>query len=388
MTLSAILEVAIGLALVYYVLGLIVNIVVRSVKDILDMRAEALETVLKQLFKMNKDTLFNEFKERPLIRNLKPITHKLLQVVNRKKEDRKPSDIPDTTFSRALLEVLSSKDFVFKGIRKIIEQFAAEQSDVIIKQILNDLPDPEDAKVEDLIAGLRSAINKISDKAIKKELNKWLIVLLGTPKNQLDLIRTGIQGLPTSETKDALFNLIDFSMKDVKEAQARLEAWYNDMMKNVTLLFTKKVRKWTTLMSLLIAFIVGADSIYIAQTLWAQPTHRTAIIAAVPGFVEDLGAGEPSSDEMTDLTAEEKIKVIEGRVDDVNKILASLEKLDIPVTWWQAPWPMGFAEWVSKILGLIITGAATSQGASFWYDILKKVNPRVATKKAATPAGG
>jgi hypothetical protein len=34
--------------------------------------------------------------------------------------------------------------------------------------------------------------------------------------------------------------------------------------------------------------------------------------------------------------------------------------------------PVDLNSWLAKILGLLITGAAASQGAPFWFDILKK----------------
>ena len=39
--------------------------------------------------------------------------------------------------------------------------------------------------------------------------------------------------------------------------------------------------------------------------------------------------------------------------------------------------PDNLTGWLTKLLGLVITGAAAAQGAPFWFDILKKfVNVR------------
>jgi hypothetical protein len=379
MTLSAVLEVAIGLALVYYALGLIVNLIVGTIKDVLDMRAEALETVLEQFLRTRGNVLFTRFDKNALIQNLKPIIGKPFQLVNR--TAMKASEIPDSTFSLALLDVLSSTDLVLNGLRSVINLFIAEQTDETTRDILSNVLEFED---EDLVAGLRGVVDKIPDQATKQKLEEWVTLLLGASEDQLAVVRTGIKGLPEGKAKDALLGLIELSVKDVQEAQARLQTWYNDMMKNVSLLFTQKVRIWVIGVSLAVTFIVGADSIYIAQTLWEQPTRRAAVAAAVPDFVEAFGPGEITQEEMVGLTAKEKLEVIQGRVDDVNKVLGSLGELDAPVTWWQSPPPKDLSEWLLKIIGLLITGAATSQGSSFWYDILKKINPQSRAEKTSS----
>ena len=49
MTLSTALEVGIGLMLIYYVVGLMVNIIVEEIKKVLDVRANTLEDMLVEL---------------------------------------------------------------------------------------------------------------------------------------------------------------------------------------------------------------------------------------------------------------------------------------------------------------------------------------------------
>ena len=102
MNISAILEVAIGLALIYYALGLIANIIIGTIKNILDMRAEALEEVLSH----SLAPVIGKMKTSQVWQNLIPIKPKLFQFKNR--DDRKPSVIPHESFSLALLDALSS----------------------------------------------------------------------------------------------------------------------------------------------------------------------------------------------------------------------------------------------------------------------------------------
>ena len=377
MTLSTTLEVAIGLILIYYALGLIVNMIMATIKDILDMRAETLEAVLKKFLQTSDNKLFADFRDHPLIQNLKPIQHKFLQAVNR--EHPKASEIPDTTFSLVLLNMLSSKHLLVKVVRQAIGQLMEEVDDEATRGILHGLTNVDG---ETLVDSIRSAVDQLPDGTTKERLEEQIQFLLGTPESQLDCIRAGIQELPDGEAKDALLTLIDFNVDTIEEAQKRLENWYNDMMKNVSLLFKQNARKWVIGVSLLVTLILGADSVLIAQTLWKHPARRVAVAEAVPGFVEAYGVGEISQEEMQGLDAEEKMELIEERAADIGNIIKNIEALDIPLTWRQSPPLQAGSDYALKALGLLITWLATSQGSSFWYDVLKKINPSSAPKKA------
>jgi hypothetical protein len=379
MTLSTTLEVAIGLILIYYALGLIVNMIMATIKDILDMRAETLEVVLKKFLQTSDNKLFADFRDHPLIQNLKPIQHKFLQTVNR--EHPKASEIPDTTFSLVLLNMLSSKDLLVKVVRKAIGQLVEEVDDETTRDILHGLTDVDG---ETLVDSIRSAVDQLPDGTTKERLEEQIKFLLGTPESQLDCIRAGIQELPDGETKNALLTLIDFNVDTIEEAQKRLENWYNDMMKNVSLLFKQNARKWVIGVSLLVTLILGADSVLIAQTLWKHPAYRVAVAEAVPGFVEAYGVGEIPPEEMQGLDAEKKIELIEERAADIGSIIENIEALDIPLTWRQSPPLQVWSDYALKALGLLITWLATAQGSSFWYDVLKKINPSSAPKKAGS----
>jgi hypothetical protein len=37
------------------------------------------------------------------------------------------------------------------------------------------------------------------------------------------------------------------------------------------------------------------------------------------------------------------------------------------------PLPTNAAGWIMKLVGILMTALATSQGASFWFDLLKKI---------------
>ena len=383
MNISAILEVAIGLALIYYALGLIANIIIGTVKNILDMRAEALEAVLKYAL----EPVVEDLKNSEIWKNLIPINPKSFQVKNR--TDRKPSEVSSGSFSLALLETLSSGDYVFTGLKTLIGQYAKQLGDDEVEQILKDILDKTDK--QEILTLLRRALAKLEEKpddadkhkSAKEKIAMWIDVLLGEPNAQLQAIEAGISTLPDGKTKATLLRLLSLSQSDLDKFKSNVEKWYNDMMQNVSLLFTQKVQIVVICVSIAVAGLLGVDSILLTKTLWEQPTKRAAVVDAVPTFIDAYNLDELTPEEIEGLTAEEKIAVIEARIQDVNLIVEGIERLDLPATWWLAPTPQK-SEWAVRVLGILITGAATSFGSSFWYDILKKVtqtNPARSSKQ-------
>jgi hypothetical protein len=382
MSLTTVIQVAIGLALAYYALSLIVNILVAIVKDIFDMRAEALERVLADLLKTSEtgQTLFQQFQEHALIQNLKPITNKAWQYTNRDRP--KVEKIPNGTFSLALLDVLASRvrltDFVYKAIGRLAK------ADPDLENLLRDSLARDN---DNLIDGLRAAVGKLDAGPVRTRLQELIDLLLGEPDAQLKIIRLGIEELPDDTTKKALLGLISLSKDDVNDLRARVEGWYDDTMKNVSLMYTKQVRKWVIFISLLVTLLVGVDSIQIARDLWEQPARQTAVVEALSPLVDEFGKEIIELETMRTLDEAEKAQRIEERAGDILAIIAGLQSLeDVSITWQNAN-PLAEENWEAgiplKVLGLLLTWGAVSQGSSFWYDIFKKLNPRAATASSS-----
>ena len=57
----------------------------------------------------------------------------------------------------------------------------------------------------------------------------------------------------------------------------------------------------------------------------------------------------------------------------VTGIQDQLNELSLPIGWNNETTPQGFADWLLKFLGIILTGLAASLGAPFWFDILNKL---------------
>jgi hypothetical protein len=112
------------------------------------------------------------------------------------------------------------------------------------------------------------------------------------------------------------------------------------------------------ILSIGITILFGTDTIQLAKALWASAELRAVAAAQAEAVVAREGANA-----------------------DFSNIIDDLGAFSIRIGWWQKqelPESGAVVDWASfiflKIIGLGITAAAVSQGASFWYDLLKKVS--------------
>jgi hypothetical protein len=486
MSFSTILEVAIGLMLIYYALGLIVNVITRMIKDFLDLRARALEGILKdilnqgmflfsvppvsdlvskldagqvpdqwreefgskerkispnarvtvqkkgekwlindgdkvytavnvkeepekaQVLKVYRE-LFEDLKSHPLIENLKPMRSKVL-LWRGPIGDPKAPEIPSDTFSLALLEILDSKkdlltDAAWDALTKLKEEIEKKekvgQASPDEELLLGVLKGLLQGNREDLISRASVAIAKLPDGNAKKSLQELIALFTDTPENQLKRIREGVQGLPEgSKARETLLSLLDLGVKDIAAAQKKIEKWYDDSMKKVSDLYARNVRLVVIFLAFLVTFGLGVDSITVGKALWKLPERQEALdeLSELLKFGREGVPEDLTEEQIANLSSDDIVKRVQENYATLTSVLNEIERLDVPVTWEKGWGPFNRANWrppddlttsktlwvLSKILGLVITSLAVSQGSSFWYDALKKLKPMPSTSGGET----
>ena len=190
-------------------------------------------------------------------------------------------------------------------------------------------------------------------------------------------IKTAIQNLPDSKIKDTLLaqlTMADGNLERLRDGVARSFDATMDRLSGVY----KRYLKWISLgIGLLLACILNADTIAVGGALWKDPYLRAQMVQSA-GNVQGGGATAGTA---TDLT------VLAQRIKEAENDLRPL-----PIGWdtslfpKREPGPIA-AWWISKIIGLLMTGLALSLGAPFWFDLLGKfMNVRgTGQKPAPTP---
>ena len=146
--------------------------------------------------------------------------------------------------------------------------------------------------------------------------------------------------------KDILGAMLDDS-KDASDAlKERLSGWFDEGMGRVSGWYKRRANLLIFLIAATVTIATNASSIHMAEELWQNDALRTQIAdqaeaAAQEGNVARLEAPD----------------------------LKSLESF--PIGWGEIEG--GWLDWVKRVFGWLITTAAVSLGAPFWFDLMGKV---------------
>jgi hypothetical protein len=187
-------------------------------------------------------------------------------------------------------------------------------------------------------------------------------------------LKSLVASLPSSPAKDVVVAIYEEVGEDAAQLRKRLEAWYDQSMDRVSGWYKRRVQVVVAVIGLIAASGLNIDSVHIADTLWSQPSVRSAVVAEAKNVAAHTSP--PTSDDL---------------VKAANNVNA-LSKLKIPIGWQlkkndARDLPRSFRAVVFKIVGILITTLALLLGAPFWFDLLGKlVSLRGAGPTPATPA--
>jgi len=302
MSISQILEVAIGLIVIYYLLGSVVSLITQWINEAFESRGKALQ---QYLIKIVGEKKVEDLIRLPQVQALRPIRYKnFLNVFGSITEPKKLEKIP--------VAILVDAFFDLSGLSR---------------------------------------------------------------KKEMDLLQLAeiIDKLPDSEGKNAFISWINQGVTNIADLRTRTTAYFTGLMEQAADTFRARARSFVIMLSIGITLLLGTDSIQLAETLWTNVELRAIAAAQADAVVAEGGTNA-----------------------DLSDLLDDLGQFPIKIGWWQTQefpkspdveaWAL-FIFW--KALGLGITAVAVSQGASFWYDVLKKVSsPATSTSSSKSSGGG
>ncbi|MEP6619638.1 MAG: hypothetical protein ABJE47_09990 [bacterium] len=216
---STILDVAIGLILIYLILSLISSAILESIASFMKTRSSTLVTGMCEL--LGDEKLMKDLYNHPLINSL----YKGQHFDHAKKLGSLPSYIPASSFSLALL------DLVVKGR----DTHPALQSG------------PESRVVS--VQNIRSQITRLGNERVQR----------------------------------AVLSALDAAQGDLAATQANIEQWFNSSMDRVSGWYKKKTQFYVFIIGLILVIFVDADTIMIARRLYVDPAQREAAVAIAGG---------------------------------------------------------------------------------------------------------
>jgi hypothetical protein len=179
-----------------------------------------------------------------------------------------------------------------------------------------------------------------------------------TVDESLERLRGSVQAIPVPRVKEALTALLEEADSRTEDAATKIElfrksaeTWYDDTMARVSGWYRRRVQLMLWIVGLVVALLLNIDTVNIGSTLWTDDAVRAAVVAQARQAAQE----EPGA------------------------VTENLEELSIPLGWsfdsGPSPQdlPSGWESWLGKAIGLVLTAAAVSLGAPFWFDLLGKV---------------
>ena len=150
------------------------------------------------------------------------------------------------------------------------------------------------------------------------------------------------------QTRDLLLSLMNRDEITVDGLKQRLAEWFDEGMDRISGWYKRKVKYFLLLIALVVTVSVNADSLRIAKQLWKDDVLRTAIAAKAEQ--------EVSNDNFEEFKKEMEPKILETFPIGYSKDFDFFKNI------------------FQRIVGWILTIAAISLGAPFWFDLLSKIS--------------
>ena len=314
---STVLDVTIGLVLIYLVLSLFCSAVKEWIARFLALRATTLRQGINELLADGTPTgLAGALHDHALIEALKPSKAPIVpRLLNHGEEARYPSYISSQTFALAVMDLTTT------------------------------------VSAAGALGGAKAT----------------LLANLRTPTPTA--AGAAVEG--TTPVPPVIRKILADVNGDSELIRQRLEQWFDDSMQRVSGWYKRRTQVWLFVIGVVVALILNADTLTIVRQLQRDPSVREALVKQADAVVASAN-GLPLD------SVQSRVKI---GVDSITRAGVGIgwDTVCSPhrrfFAWMHgaaAP-PNGCASVGASILGLLLTAIALSLGAPFWFDLLNKV---------------
>jgi hypothetical protein len=427
MSITILLNVLLGLFLTWSLLSLASMQIQEWIATKLKWRSRMLEESLEKM--LTDSTLVDQFYNHPLIRSL----------YTGKNNGNKPSYIPASQFSQAMIDILSSTGTEASLLQQQLYKLYSETQrlpkkkridarsrislmlGMIRKALVSETGEEVSAEILDTvkndllvlgqdISRMQGSVDSLFDaiRVQKQQINDALIKLSfkenSSSDETLTRIHAGVTALSIThpQLKQTLYAIMNSTPQTVFQNQNELEIvrgnieeWFNNAMDRLTGWYKRRCLITTLLAGTLIAVIVNVDSINLVGRLWSEPDLRFAILNNIGSILTQdntttLNVGQLSviQQQFSQITlpvgwlgspvsqisdsannSVNQCTLFPGQENEIYGILVTGQCYPII----NSPLASNFTGWLIKLAGILISGVAASPGASFWFDLLKKI---------------
>lgn len=375
---NAVIDIAIGLILMYLVLSLVCTVVNEFIATKLRLRATSLESGLKQL--LDDPTLREKF-----------YGHGLIEGIS--KSVARGGEALD----------FSLRSFAAKVVRPVDERLKVLRGAAPATPATPAAPTPTADPTTREVAPPNPMVAEHPSYVSADTFTKALLgSLLGSldpakPVPGIAEVSDAIKKLPDSSMRDALQSCLTTAGPDLDKLRTEVAKWFDDSMERLGGAYKRQLKWISLIIGLFVAVVVNADSFDVGYALWSDNALRAQMVQAASVTVQN-GLPDVQNPTPTDVAV---------AFENANKTLRPL-----PIGWplRTAPgkpsvlspasiWDWDVALWLTfiglwawflfaKLIGWGVTAFALSLGAPFWFDLLSKfVNLRGSGTKPQRASG-
>ncbi|HEX8772488.1 MAG TPA: hypothetical protein VF735_02715 [Pyrinomonadaceae bacterium] len=359
---SSILEVAIGMIFVYLLMSLICSAANEIIESFLKNRATDLERGIRELFNQEGGgNMVANFYKHPLIHGLFTgeygrELHKKIGIADYFKSTNLPAYIPAGNFTAALIDLVLHPPVTTKIEREDSPAKLAAKAEAA-----------QTAKLAAKAATAQAA--KQDPQATEPQTPVTPAAPAAATAITMADIQMAIDLMGDTEVGRALRALAEQAGDNVQKLRTEMEAWFNSSMDRVSGWYKRRT-KWIILgLGFVLTVILNVNSITIATSLYNDPTLRSLVVAQAETFKNNNSSQGTDSDKNSNAAQDNFMR---------NK--AEIQSLGLPIGWpngfrFAAP-SNGSEAWkylLEPFFGWLLTAAAISMGAPFWFDLLNKI---------------
>lgn len=202
-------------------------------------------------------------------------------------------------------------------------------------------------------------------------------------KEGVSSLKQAIDKLPGTPQDNRIKGLLESLQHDAKEDIAAfrklIENHYDAVMDRASGWYKRKAQTIALIVSTIFVILANVDTINLANSLSSNPNARAKMVEIAQRQVDAAkeATAKPAApaENTGSATATDPVKVAKDRSEKAAEALAKantdLSSAGVQLGW--KAYPTDCNNWVSKIIGLLISILAISLGAPFWFDMLSRI---------------
>ncbi len=377
---SALIQVAIGLVLIYFVFSVFCSAGVELLStwewtnrfSFVKSRSSVLRSALEKMLGLK---LCNSLYNHPLIACQSYQNVDVTEIEKEVKKSVRISYISSSNFSQALCEC------IIDSLATGREKEALENGGPSL------LPNAEEA--ETIVTNLQNATGYMGRSRVLSdaEMDERRIELNNPDKDLQKLLDIG----------RAMTALVRRSFLLQKEPLGGIELWYKECMDRVSGWYRRQAGSLIIGFSVIVSVSMNVDTFRITKLLWTDSDSRAVLVASAIRISQDTTYIPSSSFNHSEKEALQQSKALKAEIDKLplpigwasetqyRNLLRSNELAMLPDSTWGT-----ILKWIAygilKMLGWTLSALACSVGAPFWFDLLNRITQlRVTGTKPTDP---